>query len=272
MATQEFTNAVRQRRDAPPRLLVGQDSATATSARAVLVDGDGHMQVDVVSLAGVKVEVANLEVQIEAVPDDVLEKGDSCLVGGTTDGSWDTTKAKCVKVAADGAVEVVQPTAGDLNCTEANSAAIKVATEKVATEVGVGTGLLVRQGTATNLKCEEASAATIASRLLSMIRGTAQYISAAAEACASVKATPGTINSGMVYNQGAALAYLQFHNLAAAPAGGAVPTMVLGEIGAGETVPWPCSVEGSVGLQVCLSSTRDTYTAYANMRALIWRD
>lgn len=97
-----------------------------------------------------------------------------------------------------------------------------------------------------------------------------QYRSAAAEACASILATPGTILRGMVYNQGGALAYLQFHDLAAPPAPAAVPAFVLGEIAAGETVPWPVEVHGAVGLQVCLSSTRDTYTAFAFGRSLLW--
>jgi hypothetical protein len=97
-----------------------------------------------------------------------------------------------------------------------------------------------------------------------------QYRSAAAEACASILATPGTILRGMVYNQGGADAWLQFHDLAAAPGGGVAPALVIGVVAAGDTVPWPTEVRGSVGLQVALSSTRDTYTAYAFGHVNLW--
>lgn len=102
--------------------------------------------------------------------------------------------------------------------------------------------------------------------------GGTQYASAAVEACASVKATAGYIREGAVYNDGLAAAYLQFHDLAAAPAPGAVPAALLAEIPAGGTIPWPCIVQGGTGLQACLSSTAGTYTAYAHGHFLLWWD
>lgn len=113
---------------------------------------------------------------------------------------------------------------------------------------------------------------SILTQVTAAVRGTASYKSAAAEACASVKATAGYLNSGMVYNAGGDAAYVQFHDLAAAPIAGAVPALVVGKVASGDTVQWPACVPGTVGLQVCLSSTKDTYTAYAFGHFFFWRD
>lgn len=52
MATTEFKNAI-SRRVAPPKLLVGEDTATSTSGRAAGVDSDGRVQTaEVVAVAG----------------------------------------------------------------------------------------------------------------------------------------------------------------------------------------------------------------------------
>jgi hypothetical protein len=100
--------------------------------------------------------------------------------------------------------------------------------------------------------------------------GMTQYASSAAEACVTLKASPGMAAVGCIYNEGGATAYLQFHNTIAAPAPGAAPAAVLAEIATVSTIQLPTPVRGSTGVTLALSSTRDTYTAYANGHFLIW--
>jgi hypothetical protein len=73
---------------------------------------------------------------------------------GTSDGS--TTGTKSVWKIVSGIGSVVETSASD----------IKAYAKKIADEVTTGSGLLVRQPTAANFNCTEASAATIAGRLV----------------------------------------------------------------------------------------------------------
>jgi len=99
-----------------------------------------------------------------------------------------------------------------------------------------------------------------------------QYLTGALpEAVASVSnAAPARITSGVVYNSGVADAYVQFHDLPAAPVGAEAPAAVLGIVKAGETFPLPCEAAGLTGAQLALSSTAATFTAYAFGHFIAW--
>jgi hypothetical protein len=85
-------------------------------------------------------------------------------------------------------------------------------------------------------------------------RPTQQYNSAALEAGAQIKATPGMLHSLVAVNTGSSDRYVQVHNAASAPADTAVPMLSL-PVEAGKTISFVMPTALDTGIYVCLSTT-----------------
>lgn len=119
-------------------LLQGDDGTDRTN---VLVDTDGHLQIDVVSSATVTVDCNSSNVTVDGVPAPLN------VVGGGTEAAAmrvtiasdstglvsvdDNASSLTVDTTGTSGLEVVQVTAADLNMTEASAADIKTAVEKI---------------------------------------------------------------------------------------------------------------------------------------------
>lgn len=87
-----------------------------------------------------------------------------------------------------------------------------------------------------------------------------------ANATRNVKATPGSVFSLTCYNANAADRYLQLHNTATTPSGGAAPALVFlvpagGQIVIGSDYFTDVGMGFTTGIAFAFSTTRNTYTA-----------